>query len=122
MRSHVVTRNATASRHVCQIHIVLVALSKFLDKLKQSVQPDGSTLLDHCAITLVSNISSVHSLTNCPTIIAGGGAGFKQGRHLVMDDAKTPLCNLWLSTLAGCGVKADSHGNSTGLIPELFEA
>ena len=97
-------------------------LAEFLTKLKASVQPDGSTLLDHCAITLGSNISSVHSLTNCPTIIAGGGAGFQQGRHLVMEDPKTPLCNLWLSTLRGCGVEADSLGDSTGVIPELFEA
>lgn len=97
-----------------------ILLAEFLDKLKASRQADGSTLLDHCAITLGSNISSVHSLNNCPTLIAGGGAGFKQGRHLVMEDPKTPLCNLWLSTLHGCGVEAVSHGDSTGLIDELW--
>ena len=95
-------------------------LAEFLDKLKKSTEADGSSLLDHVAITLGSNISSVHTLNNCPTLIAGGGAGFKQGRHLVMDNPKTPLCNLWLSMLRGCGIQATSHGDSTGVIEELF--
>lgn len=97
-----------------------ILLAEFMDKLKNSKEADGSSLLEHVAITFGSNISSVHNLSNCPTLIAGGGAGFKQGRHLVMDNPKTPLCNLWLSTLRGCGIKAESHGDSTGVISELF--
>ncbi|MEL6895513.1 MAG: DUF1552 domain-containing protein [Planctomycetota bacterium] len=95
-------------------------LAEFMDKLRAAKETDGSSLLDHVAITLGSNISSVHTLNNCPTLIAGGGAGFRQGRHLVMDNPKTPLCNLWLSTLRGCGIHAESHGDSTGIIEELF--
>ncbi|MEM6690547.1 MAG: DUF1552 domain-containing protein [Planctomycetota bacterium] len=95
-------------------------LAEFMDKLKKSKEHDGSSLLDHCAITLGSNISSVHSLNNCPTLVAGGGAGFKQGRHIVMDNPKTPLNNLWLSTLQGSGINVASHGDSTGVIDELF--
>ena len=97
-------------------------LANFMDKLKASKEPDGSSLFDNIAITMGSNLSSVHSLKNCPTIIAGGGAGFKHGRNLVMDDPKTPLCNLWLSILKGTGLQADSFGDSTGVIEELFEA
>lgn len=97
-------------------------LARFIDKLKASKEPDGSTLFDNISITMGSNLSSVHTLKNCPTVIAGGGAGFKQGRHLVMDDPKTPLCNLWLSMLKGTGIKSDSFGDSTGIIEELFEA
>jgi hypothetical protein len=33
---------------------------------------------------------------------------------------KTPLANLWLTLLNGAGVKADSHGDSTGVVKELF--
>ena len=58
-------------------------LAEFIDKLKASKESDGSSLFDHCSITFGSNLSSVHSLTNCPTIVAGGGAGIKHGRHLV---------------------------------------
>ncbi|GAA4453263.1 DUF1552 domain-containing protein [Novipirellula rosea] len=97
-------------------------LAEFIDKLKASKEPDGSSLFDHVALTMGTNLSSVHTLKNCPTLVAGGGAGFKQGRHLVMSDPKTPLCNLWLSTLRGTGINAASFGDSTGLIEELFTA
>ena len=95
-------------------------LAQFFDKLKASKEPDGSSLFDHCSITFGTNLSSVHTLKNCPTLIAGGGSGFKHGRHLVMDNPKTPLCNLWLSTLRGSGIAAESFGDSTGVIDELF--
>ncbi|MDA1166203.1 MAG: DUF1552 domain-containing protein [Planctomycetota bacterium] len=97
-------------------------LAEFIDKLKASKESDGSSLFDHCSITFGSNLSSVHSLKNCPTLIAGGGASFKQGRHLVMSDRKTPLCNLWLSLLKGSNINTDSFGDSTGVIDELFTA
>lgn len=95
-------------------------LADFFDKLKSSEEPDGKSLFDHCATSFGSNFSSVHTWKNCPTLIAGGGAGFRQGRHRVMDDPKTPLCNLWLSTLQGCGIAVASHGDSTGVIEDLF--
>ena len=97
-------------------------LARFIDKLKASKEADGSNLFDNSAITMGTNLSSVHSLTNCPTIVTGGGAGMVHGRHLVMENKKTPLCNLWLSLLNGVGVKAESHGDSTGQIDELFTA
>lgn len=102
-----------------QSHAKLIA--RLLDKLKATTEADGSSLLDHVALTFGSNLRSKHSLDNCPTLIAGGGAGFKQGRHLVMKEEKTPLCNLWLSTLRGSGVKAESFGDASGVIDELFK-
>ncbi len=118
MSHYSVPERRTVSQKRDRTHSVL--LGEFLDKLADSTESDGTSLLDHCAITWGSNISSIHSLNNCPTLIAGGGAGFKQGQHLVMEDPKTPLCNLWLSTLRGCGIRAESHGDSTGVLPELF--
>jgi hypothetical protein len=95
-------------------------LATFIDKLKASKEPDGTSLYDHAAITMGTNLSSVHTLHNCPTIITGGGAGIHHGRHLVMSDKKTPLCNLWLSLLNGVGINAPSHGDSTRTLEELF--
>ena len=95
-------------------------LARFIDKLKAAKETDDTRLFDHCTVTLGSNLSSVHNLTNCPTLVAGGGAGFKHGRHLVMADKKTPLCNLWLSILRGSGLPAKSFGDSTGVLEELF--
>jgi hypothetical protein len=110
-------RNVSQSRDTAHAKL----LAEFIDKLKASKEADGSSLFDHCAITMGTNLSSVHTLKNCPTLIAGGGAGFKQGRHLVMKNPKTPLCNLWLSTLKGAGINAESFGDSNGVIEELFE-
>ncbi len=95
-------------------------LAEFFDKLKASTEPDGTTLFDHSTITFGSNINSMHTLTNCPTLVAGGGSGIRQGRHLVMDNARTPLCNLWLSLLRGSGINTKFHGDSSGIIEELF--
>jgi hypothetical protein len=50
----------------------------------------------------------------------GGGAGVTHGQHFVMKNAKTPLCNLWLSLLKGSGIDVELHGDSTGVIEELF--
>lgn len=101
-----------------QTHAELIAY--FIDRLKASKEPDGSSLYDNISIAFGSNINSIHYLTNCPTLITGGGAGVRHGRHLVMSDRKTPLCNLWLSLLNGSGVDVKSHGDSTGMIDELF--
>jgi hypothetical protein len=95
-------------------------LAYLIDKLKATKEPDGSSLFDNTSLSYGSNIESIHYLKNCPTIITGGGAGVKHGRHLVMEGSKTPLSNLWLSLLQGSGINAESHGDSTGTIKELF--
>ncbi len=94
-------------------------LAGFIDRLKATKEPDGSTLFDHTTLAYGSNIQSIHYLDNCPTLITGGGSGVKLGQHLVMSDPKTPLCNLWLTLLRGNGLDVASHGDSTGLIKEL---
>ncbi len=93
-------------------------LARFIDKLKAAKEADGSSLFDHTAVAFGSNISSIHYLTNCPTILTGGGANLKLGQHLVL--AKdTPLCNVWLTMLQGMGIDAPQHGDSTGIVKEL---
>lgn len=92
----------------------------FIKRLKTTPDGNGTTLFDNSTVTLGSNINSIHYLTNCPTIVTGGGAGVKHGRQLVMNDPKTPLCNLWLSLLNGSGINLQSHGDSTGQIEDLF--
>ncbi len=92
----------------------------FIDRLKASKEADGTSLFDSVTLSYGSNIESIHYLKNCPTILTGGGAGINHGRHLVMDDPKTPLCNLWLSLLQGNGISVDAHGDSNGTIKELW--
>ncbi|MEM1067891.1 MAG: DUF1552 domain-containing protein [Planctomycetota bacterium] len=120
--SHNMSHYNGTGRHVSlqrdQAHAELLAY--FIERLKLFKDSNGIPLYDSTTVVFGSNISVVHNLNNCPTLITGGGAGINHGRHLVMSDTKTPLCNLWLSLLNGIGVNVDAHGDSTGRIDELF--
>jgi hypothetical protein len=93
-------------------------LASLLDRLKATKEPDGSSLFDHTTVVFGSNIRSIHYLDNCPTLIAGRGAGIALGQHLVQPK-HTPLCNVWLTLLKGSGIEAERFGDSTGTITEL---
>jgi hypothetical protein len=93
-------------------------LAGLIKKLKDTKEPDGSTLFDHTTVVYGSNIRTGHSLDNCPTLIAGRGAGVKLGENIVVTKG-TPLCNAWLTLLKGSGVNAGSFGDSTGELGEI---
>ena len=93
-------------------------LAGLIDKLKTVKESDGSSLFDHTALAFGSNISSIHYLTNCPTVLTGGGAHLKLGQHLVLPE-DTPLCNVWLTMLRGMGIDVERHGDSSGIVKEL---
>lgn len=94
-------------------------LATLLDRLATVQEADGSSLLDRVSLSFGSNIRSIHYLDNCPTVIAGGGAGIRHGRHVVLEAKQTPLANLWLTLLQGVGVETDSFADATGTIGEL---
>lgn len=94
-------------------------LAGFLDKLKATEETDGSRLFDNVALVYGSNIRTGHSLDNCPTLLSGGAAGIKLGENIVVPD-DTPLCNAWLTLLHGTGIKAERHGDSTGVLKEII--
>jgi hypothetical protein len=93
-------------------------LAGLIKKLKDTKEPDGSTLFDHTTVVYGSNIRTGHSLDNCPTLITGRGAGVKLGENIVVTKG-TPLCNAWLTLLKGSGVDAGSFGDSTGELGEI---
>ncbi|MEY5010055.1 MAG: hypothetical protein RLZZ253_1194 [Verrucomicrobiota bacterium] len=93
-------------------------LAGLLDKLKSVREPDGSSLLDHTTVAYGSNIRTAHSLDNCPTLLAGHGAGLKMGENIVLPK-DTPLCNAWLTLLHGAGVPLEKFGDSTGTLSKL---
>lgn len=94
-------------------------LAGFLDQLKSIREPDGSCLLDHTTVAYGSNIRTGHNLDNCPTLLAGRGAGIKLGSNIVVSK-DTPLCNAWLTLMQGSGVPVQRHGDSTGIIKQLL--
>ena len=96
-------------------------LAGLIDKLKATREVDGTSLFDHVSLCYGSNINSIHYLTNCPTVVTGGGAGITLGQHIVKGKG-TPLCDLWLTLMQGCGLNVASHGDSKGVIKELQNA
>jgi len=94
-------------------------LAGLLDKLKATKEADGTSLFDHTALAHGSNLRSEHYLDNCPTLLAGGGAGIKLRQNLVVSK-DTPLCNAWLTLLHSIGVSAERHGDSTGVLKEII--
>jgi hypothetical protein len=108
-----------ASQH--RDHVQSEMLAAFLDKLKATKEPDGSSLFDHTTVVFGSNLRSIHYLDNCPTLIAGGGSGITLGHHVAMPKG-TPLCNVWLTLLQGSGIPIDTFGDATGPLSELRPA
>jgi hypothetical protein len=94
-------------------------LAGLLDRLKATQEADGSALFDHTTLVYGSNLRTGHELTNCPTLIAGRGAGIRLGENIVMPK-NTPLNNCWLTLLKRSGVDVESHGDSTGVLEELY--
>ena len=94
-------------------------LAYFINKLKKTNDQNGQSLFETTTVSFGSNISNLHTLTNCPAIVTGNRKNLKLGQHLVMPD-KTPLCNLWLTLLKANGIQAESFGDSNGLIEDLL--
>ncbi len=105
-----------ASKTRDKVHSQLLA--GLIDQLKATKEVDGSSLFDHPALAFGSNISSIHYLDNCPTLLTGGGANLKLGQHLSLPK-DTPLCNVWLTMLQGLGIQTERHGDSSGVVKEL---
>ena len=105
-----------ASQHRDKVQSELLA--GLLDKLKSTKEANGSSLFDHTSLVFGSNIRSIHYLDNCPTLLAGGGAGIRMGEHLVLPKG-TPLCDVWLTLLHGNGIETERHGDSTGILKQL---
>jgi hypothetical protein len=81
---------------------------------------DSTRLLDHTMVLYGSNLgdANVHSCTNLPLLLAGGG--FKHGRHLAFDTLHNkPLCNLFVSMLQNMGIESDAFGSSGGTLTGL---
>lgn len=89
----------------------------FLDHFA-SVEEGGGKLLDNCLIIYGSGISDGdrHNHDDLPIIMAGKAGGkIKKASHWRFPK-DTPLCNLYLWMLNQVGVKADSFGDSKGML------
>ncbi len=90
--------------------------AKFLEKLDQTKDLDGRSMLHNSMIVYGSGNAdgNRHTHTNLPILLAGSGGGaFKPGRYI--KSAPAPLTNLFLSMADQMGAQGIAkHGDSTG--------
>jgi hypothetical protein len=91
-------------------------LAAFLEKMSNSEEADGRSLLEHSMVLYGSGNAdgNRHTHVNLPIVLAGSGGGaFKSGQYL---QAKSqPVTNLFLSMADAMGAEGlERHGDSTG--------
>lgn len=109
--------NAEIIEKVKQIdHWYVQRLALFLEKMANTQDVDGQSLLHHSMILYGSGNAdgNRHTHENLPILLAGAGGGvFKPGRYVKAKAA--PLTNLFLTMADGMGARdLPSHGDSTG--------
>src|SRR5438128_967716 len=96
-------------------------LARFLEKMEQTKDLDGHSLLHNSMIVYGSGNAdgNRHSHNNLPILLAGaGGGGLKPGRYVKVKP--TPLTNLFLSMADRIGAQGlNKHGDSTGRLEEV---
>ena len=96
-------------------------LAQFLEKLQNTPDIDGNSLLDNSMIVYGSGNAdgNRHTHTNLPVILAGGGGGtLKTGRYV--NHGSRPLCDLFLSMADRMGVTdLERFGDSTGRLADV---
>jgi Protein of unknown function (DUF1552) len=96
-------------------------LARFLEKMEQTKDVDGHSLLHNSMIVYGSGNAdgNRHTHSNLPILLAGaGGGGFKPGRFVKVKP--TPLTNLFLSMADRMGTRdLEKHGDSTGRLEDV---
>jgi hypothetical protein len=93
----------------------------FLDRLKNTPDVDGKSLLHNSMIVYGGCISDGdrHNHDDLPIVIAGNAGGaFNPGRHVELGE-DVPLSNLYLRMLEEFGVKEKRFGDSTGSLRKI---
>lgn len=96
-------------------------LARFLDKLRNTPDVDGRSLLDNSMIVYGSGIAdaNAHNHDNLPFILAGSGGGLLQPGYY-RDAGRVPMSNIFLSLADRMGVQGvERFGDSTGRLTNL---
>ena len=99
----------------------LTQLAYFLQRMKDTEDVDGKSLLHNSMIVYGSGISdgNRHNHDDLPVIVAGGGGGaFTPGRHVDLRE-EVPLSNLYVRMLNEFGVETKNFGDSTGILKKI---
>ena len=95
-------------------HVSLVPY--FLEKLKNTPDGDGASVLDNAVIVYGSPMgdSNVHNHKRVPLFIAGHAGGALKGNMHVKAADGTPMANAMLTVAHALGLDMASFGDSTG--------
>jgi len=95
-------------------HVSLVPY--FLEKLKNTPDGDGSSVLDNSVIIYGSPMgdSNVHNHKRVPMFVAGHAGGALKGNVHVKAADGTPMANAMLTVAHKLGLDMPSFGDSTG--------
>lgn len=99
----------------------LTQLAYFFQKMKDTEDVDGQSLLHNSMIVYGSGISdgNRHNHDDLPVIIGGNAGGaFTPGRHVDLQ-GDVPLSNLYLRMLNEFGVDAKRFGDSTASLKQV---
>ena len=114
--------NAEKIQKISDIDVWYVKqLAKFLEKLRDTKDVDGSSLLQNSMIVYGSGNAdgNRHSHTNLPIVLAGGGGGTLSPGRFVKHGSK-PATNLFLSLADRMGVKSQERfGDSSGRLANI---
>jgi hypothetical protein len=90
-------------------------LAAFLEKMDQTEETDGRSLLHHSMVLYGSGNAdgNRHTHVNLPVVLAGAGGGAFRPGHYIKARSQ-PIQNLFLSMADAMGTQVDSHGDSTG--------
>jgi hypothetical protein len=96
-------------------------LAYFLEKLKETPDVDGKSLLHNSMIVYGGCISdgNRHNHNDLPIVVAGhAGGAFKPGRHVELGE-DVPMSNLYVRMLEEFGAKEKRFGDSTGSLRKI---
>jgi hypothetical protein len=115
-------RNPEKQEKIRQINRFHVTQLAYVLEKMQSIREGEGTLLDNSMVVYGGGISDGdrHNHDDLPVLLAGKGGGTMQsGRH-VRYPQNTPMNNLYLSLLDRIGIPAETIGDSTGRLQQLF--
>lgn len=95
-------------------------LARFIQKLHETTDVDGSSLLHNSMILYGSGNAdgNRHTHSNLPLILAGGGGGaLKPGRYV--QHGSKPMTNLLLRMAGEMGAKMERFGDSTAALSDV---
>lgn len=119
---HSITHHGLREERLSQLRAIELhvteRLARFLERLAQSQQADGSSLLDSTQVLFGSGMGNGnrHTNDNLPLLLAGGR--FRHGQHLDVEN-REPLGNLYLSMLHELGIEDERFNRSTGTLSGL---